>query len=36
MLNLFDNINFDPVDLDDNAQESATSANLFQVTSAYT
>ena len=35
MLNVFDNINFNPVDLDDNPQESATSANLFRVTSAY-
>jgi hypothetical protein len=35
VLNLFDNINFDPVDLDDNPQGTATSAQLFQVTSAY-
>jgi hypothetical protein len=35
VLNLFDNINYTQVDLDDNPQESATSANLFQVTTAY-
>ena len=35
VLNLFDNVNFDPVDLDDNPQGTATSAQLFQVTSAY-
>jgi hypothetical protein len=35
VLNLFDNINFDPVDLDDNPQGTATSAQLFQVTTAY-
>jgi hypothetical protein len=35
VLNLFDNINFNPVDLNDNPQESPTSANLFQVTTAY-
>ena len=35
MLNVFDNINFNPVDLDDNPQAAATSADLFQVTSAY-
>lgn len=35
LLNLFDNINYDPVDLDDNPQETPTSPNLFQVTSAY-
>ena len=35
VLNVFDNINYNPVDLDDNPQEAATSPELFRVTSAY-
>ena len=35
VLNVFDNINYNQVDLDDNPQAAATSADLFRVTSAY-